>query len=651
MKSNQPKTTTFLKPGWVAAGILLLQLAGSPAAIPPAEKILPDDTLVLFSVPDFAKVREIYKNSSQSRFWNDPAMKPFKDKFMSHWNDEFVKPLERDLNIRFDDYTSLLQGQLTLALIQNGWQGSDDDSLGVLVLVDAKDKSSQLKTNLADLRRKCADSGKSIKTEKIRDIEFSVLTVSSNDIPKTLRSFFPDSSSGDAPDADAPKKESKSKIIIGQFESLLIISSSMKTAEKAVARLAGGSIPALGEQSIYQANHQALFRDALAYGWANTKTFIDILSRKAEKKDSEPDSMGMKPEKILAATGLSGLKSIALTAQHSSDGDLFQVFLGVPESGRQGIFKILAGEPKPASPPAFVPADAVKFQRWRIDGQKTWATLEKTLNEISQQFAGMLTMMLTTLNTAAREKDPGFDVRKNLIGNLGDDLITYEKAPHPGTLQDLKSPPSLFLLGSPNADQLASALKTVMVFLNQQGGSPTEREFLGRKIYSVQLPNLPFGIGDGARPATPRNLNYAASGGYVAMSTDVPMLEEYLRSSESQGKALRETPGLVEATQKVAGPGTSLFGYENLSETMRATFETLKKDPGAFTNASGFSALPGVPAMPGQKSFREWLDFSLLPSFDRVAKYFSFSVYSGGANVDGLAFKMFVPVPAQAKAK
>jgi len=259
--------------------------------------------------------------------------------------------------------------------------------------------------------------------------------------------------------------------------------------------------------------------------------------------------------------------------------------------------------------------------------------------------------MLTTLNTAAREKDPGFDVRKNLIGNLGDDLITYEKAPHPGTLQDLKSPPSLFLLGSPNADQLASALKTVMVFLNQQGGSPTEREFLGRKIYSVQLPNLPFGMGDGARPATPRNLNYAASGGYVAMSTDVPMLEEYLRSSESQGKALRETPGLVEATQKVAGPGTSLFGYENLSETMRATFETLKKDPGAFTNASGFSALPGVPAMPGQKSFREWLDFSLLPPFDRVAKYFSFSVYSGGANVDGLAFKMFVPVPAQAKAK
>jgi hypothetical protein len=152
------------------------------------------------------------------------------------------------------------------------------------------------------------------------------------------------------------------------------------------------------------------------------------------------------------------------------------------------------------------------------------------------------------------------------------------------------------------------------------------------------------GGGTGGR----RTLSYTVNGNYLALSGDASMLEEYLRSSESQGKALRETPGLVEATQKVAGPGTSLFGYENLSETMRATFDTFKKDPGALTNATGFGALPGVPAMPGsQKSMLAWLDFSLLPSFDRVAKYFSFSVYSGGANVDGLSLKMFDPVPGK----
>ncbi len=37
-------------------------------------------------------------------------------------------------------------------------------------------KASQLKTNLADLKKKWIDAGKNVKTEKIRDIEFSVIT-------------------------------------------------------------------------------------------------------------------------------------------------------------------------------------------------------------------------------------------------------------------------------------------------------------------------------------------------------------------------------------------------------------------------------------------------------------------------------------------
>jgi hypothetical protein len=645
---QRPKTKMGPR-GWAMAA-LFLQLLSSGAALPPAEKILPDDTLVVLTAPDFAKLREIYKSSPQSAFWKDPAMKPFKDKFLSRWNDEFVKPLERDLNLRFDDYTGLPQGQITFALTQNGWQGEDEDTLGFLLLVDTKDKSAQLKSNLADLRRKWVDAGKSIKTEKIRDLEFSALTLSSNDVPKTWKTFFPDSGAPDAAaEGDSAKPRAKSRVFIGQFESMLIVGNSAKVIEKVAVRLGGGSIPSLGEQSTYQANHQSLFRDTPAYAWVNVKAFVDVLARKIDKKDSGGDA-SIKPEKVLAATGISGLKSVALTFQHSSDGSLFQLFLGVPEAGRQGLFKILAGEAKPANPPAFVPADAVKFQRWRIDGQKTWATLEKMLGDISPQWVSMLNMLLTTANNAIKEKDPGFDVRKNLIGNLGDDLISYEKTPRGTSAQEVKSPPSLFLVASPNPDQLAAALKNIMGFLNQQGSAPAEREFLGRKIYSMPLPNLPFPGAESPRPATPRNLNYAASGGYVAMSLDVPMLEEYLRSSESQAKSLREATGLVEASQKVAGPGTSLFGYENLSETMRVMFESFRKDPGALTNATGFSAIPGMAAMPGpQKNFREWMDFSLLPPFERIAKYFSFTVYSGGSTVEGLSFKMFAPVPPQLK--
>jgi hypothetical protein len=44
-------------------------------------------------------------------------------------------------------------------------------------------------------------------------------------------------------------------------------------------------------------------------------------------------------------------------------------------------------------------------------------------------------------------------------------------------------------------------------------------------------------------------------------------------------------------------------------------------------------------------AFRAWLDFSLLPEYDAVAKYFYISTFAGSANADGLTFKVFTPRP------
>src|SRR6266581_4165283 len=88
-----PKTCLALAAGLLSAGL------SAVAAIPSAEKILPDDTLVLVTVPDFVKLKEVYKAAPQAQFWNDPAMKPFKSKFMEKFQEEFVKPLERELKV------------------------------------------------------------------------------------------------------------------------------------------------------------------------------------------------------------------------------------------------------------------------------------------------------------------------------------------------------------------------------------------------------------------------------------------------------------------------------------------------------------------------------------------------------------------------
>jgi hypothetical protein len=646
-----------------------LAALAATAAIPAPEQLLPDDTLIVLTVPDFAKLRQICQKSPKSHLWNDPLMKPLRDKFLARWREEFIKPLERDLNLSLDTYSALPQGQLTLAVTKNAWQGSDDQPLGFLLLLDTRDKTDLLKTNLANLRKKWVGSGKTLKTEKLRNLEFSVFSVTTNDVPKTLSKFLwrppvfaqvygaPDLKQ--APVAPSGKSDmlldlltvlltASKELVIGQVDSLLVVGNSTKGVEKVVIRLTGGAAPVLGDLAAYQASQQALFGDAPFYGWVNVKTFVETLGRKpSEPRPPDPaDPLEpLKPDKLISGTGLAGCQTLAFNLQNSDEGSLFQLLLSAPEATRQGIFPILAGAAKEANPPPFVPADAAQFFRWRMDGPKAWVAFEKMLNGLSPQALSTVNLILDTASARARQTDPGFDLKKILLANLGDDIVTYEKVPRGNSPAELESPPYLFLLGSPNPEQLAVALKRLFVIF-PQGDAPAEREFLGRKIFSVPMPPLALFMTGPSRPAPARTLSCAASGGYVAMSTDTPLLEEYLRSSESQAKALREKIGLLEAAQKVGGMGTGLFNYENEADTMRASFEAAKNDPGASTNGIGPSVFPGLPGFAGpEQNLKAWTDFTLLPAFDKVAQYFYFSIYAVSANADGLTLKVFTPTP------
>jgi hypothetical protein len=624
------------------------------AGVPAPERLLPEDTLVVVTAPDFTKFKQVCLRPPEIGLWNDEAMRPFRNKFVSKLKQELVEPLERELKVSLETVAGLPQGQLTFALTQNGWQGKAGEAPGWLVLVDCRERRDQLGAILGALRKQWAEGGKPIRTERIRDFEFSVLPVSTNNLPRALSRFLPRPLEYQELGAEneSSRPSAQAQLVIGQADSLLIAGNSTKAVEKVVFRLAGGALPALGDQAAYSADHQAFFRGAPAYAWVNAKVLVDLLCRQWAGKKENPAAPSPEEEipldKMAEACGLTGLKTIALSLEDSNQGLLFRAFLGAPETARKGLLRILAGEARESSPPPFVPAGAAKFQRWRLDGPEVWTTFEKILTELSPQAMDGLNFIFETAGARIREKEPGYQLKRALLGNLGDDFICYEKSARGLTPAELKPPPTLYLIGSPNPDQLAGALEALFVIF-PNADSATEREFLGRKIRSVLLPQtLPMLLPWGSyKPAGPATLHYAASRVYVALSTDASFLEEYLRGSENQGKTLRDTPGLPEAAQKVTGPGTCLFGYENRFETMRAAFEAFRADPGPSADGSGEARpLPTLPGMAApQQSPRDWADVSLLPPFDKVGKYFHFIVYGGSASVDGFAYKLFVPTP------
>jgi hypothetical protein len=626
------------------------------AAVPPAERLLPDDTYALATAPDFANVRELYHKSPQYRCLSDPAMKAFTERFFAQWNRQWVEPIERELDLKIDDYTDLLQGQVTFAVTRNGWSGQGPLSSGLVFVADTKGRGGQLKKNLAGLRKKWLAAGKPVRTEQIGGFEFSVLLLSSSTLPPTLQKVLPLAMGAGESGAETNRLQTpqQTALVIGQAQSLLIAGNSVKLVENVVAKLSGGGyVPSLGETPAYQRDHLALFRDAPLYAWLDARVFAAILGREGPSREETSGTPGSvkAPTALqwMRATGLEGLTTIAATCHSSGDGTLLQLHLGLADTNRQSVFKLLAGEAKETAPPPFVPANAVKFRRWRLDGQKAWAVLEQAIRDLSPESANALNLVLNTAGEKAKLEYPGYDLRQTIITNLGDDIVTYEPPRRAGSPTNPASASSLFLIGSPNPDLLAVALKHLFIIF-PEGDAAAERDFLGRKVFSVPLPTRSLFSPDTAPPGPPRTLHYAASGGYVALATDVSLLEDFLRRDESRPRALRDSLELAEAAPKAAGPGAGLFGYQNQSETMRAAFIDSRNHPATATNptpsAPPLFLLPGSLSLAGpEQRLKDSLDYSLLPEFGQVAKYFSFSEFGGSAKADGLTFKWFYPTP------
>jgi hypothetical protein len=618
--------------------IAVLLLAGASclrAAIAPAENLLPADTLAFFTVPDFSALRAAGKTSPQMMFWNDPAMKPFRDKLVGKFTEQFIAPLEKDLGVKVDDFTGLPQGQFTVGVTANGSKGHDDVPPGFVLLLDARNQSGLLKTNLAKLTQKWNDAGRALRTETIHGLAFTVVPLTSNDFSAILPKRPPVSEIGKEPNPEKP-----GEIYLAQYQSLLVAGNSAKVMDAVAAHLTGSSAPAINADPNFAADKLSQFRDApLYYGWFNAAKFFTMLAGSSENDDDAdaPSVMPrLDPTKVLAATGLDKLKSVSFVVREQADGSTATLHLAAPESARTGLLKMLALPAKDASIPAFVPADATKFTRVRLSGKQLWAELQKMVGAVTPQGLASLNAVIDMANTFAQQKNPGFDLRTYLFDNLGDDIITYQKPPIGDSPADVANPPTLVLLGVANADQAIDGIRTVLSLGAPQDGAPAPRDFRGHKIYTVAQRKARSVSGADATP--PAYLYLTSNSGYVALSKDASILEEYLRSAEGKTKPLRDTPGLAAAAARVGGMNGGLFSYENQRETMRTAFKVMKN------SADSDATLRMLPP-----SVRDWVDFTLLPDYDTVAKYFYLTVLGANANANGMTLNIYSPRPPQLK--
>ena len=140
--------------------------------------------------------------------------------------------------------------------------------------------------------------------------------------------------------------------------------------------------------------------------------------------------------------------------------------------------------------------------------------------------------------------------------------------------------------------------------------------------------------------------NFGAGSGYLALSGDFALLEEFLRGSEPQGKPLSELDGLRAAAAQVGGMDTGWFGYENDRAVAQSMIEALKRDAGSIEGMLAFT--PAGEALEKSGGLKAWADFSLLPPFEQIAGYFHFTVYGLDLGAEDFSYRMFSPTPPSA---
>ena len=606
------------------------------AAIPPAEQCLPADTLFMASVPDSTRGAAAWRESNWGRLWADAAMTAFRTNFENKLTAAFDENLGKQTGLALEDLRSVATGQLTLAMLSDGWTGNpgDDRAPAFVLILDAGAQSDLLKEKLAAAHKKVTDAGHPPKTIQIAGLDFSQvlfttpgkLGAATGATPKPPAGKKNANADDDAEDDDEPHVV---EFAFGQVDSALLAGTSPAVLTRMIASMRGTNAAPLANQPEFQLAHTNGLVGSTATVFLNVKSLSSNALPTISSAFAMLSVLGADPKKVPGALGLQSVDYASIGIRSDTNGALIQLQVSAPEARRKGLARLLETKTAEAGIPASVPGDAIEFQRWRVNGSNVWNTIDSALNQISPQLGGLFKL---TIESAAQALEPNFNLNRDLASNLGDDFVEYVKPPRGKMLDELSNPPSVYWIGSAKPEALLVGLKGIAALKYMQAGNLgfATRQSAGRTVHLITM-KAPKGETNDAVL-----VEMAAMTNGVAMSGDARALDEMLSGTATNH--LADLPETKEGVAAVGGTAQGVFAFVNSRAKMGLTWESLR-------TAQDISKLmaAGTANMSAVKAVEQWADFKALPPYEQVAKYWTTTVMGGGSNPEGYSFRWVTP--------
>jgi hypothetical protein len=654
----------------------------SAAGKDPAGNI-PGDCFLMVNVPSVTETVANFKKTSSYALYKEPAMR------------RFIEPAEKNIRKLFEDELkrafkgtgvnhsldsmpwpkgrvtfAMRMGKKTIKFPVYDWENSDGEGPPKILKHQERTINSPQGIVLADM----GDNADAAKTMLKKLVNHGVEEKGMKRLRRTVRGvrlliLLPEGTK--RPDDDAEITEELP--IYGFKGNTFIFSTDFKLVRDVLGLMDGADRPALSGNASYRQVMRKL-------GKGDVAVFLDIQSL---IKMSVDESGGQRAERdtalirTLGADALRGLGAVVQVAPRGNEQFRIKMLLGVKGEPR-GLVKMLMPTAASTSPGRLLTKGLAGFLVANYDLGKMYDQLCTMIRKAQDMD---IDKVIQTAMQATKPPIGGepVNLRKEVLEQLTGPITITSRLTKPYTAPDSSS--TTIAVGVRNAGVLDSALNRIHNIIISGGDPQQRRKLRGRNVYLL-LGGNPFGLmlgmAMGGRPARRApGAAFAVADDNFVMGTPATVEQSIRDLGRKDIEKIGSDPMYQHASRYIPDQA-AMYAYQNSQITTAASWEQLRaaakaaaKNPrgarvrGRDPNARGPDNIDGVDVdrsevYPGESmvpdlalqlmltQLREFVDFSALPDFAAVKKYYGATVaYIKGSDEGVFAEIIQLSAPAR----
>ena len=448
----------------------------------PLANLVDDQTLLALSVSDAPALLRGWDASPLASSWSDPQIVKFLAPLREQMQvDQWDADTQAATGLSVRELLGLVEGEVLFALPSFNYSQANSSSVPAFLLaLEVGARGPKIEKILADAAEK---RGLKEETETFAGVLVHVRALNA---PRDA----------DAAGATSTETRAPRTLAWALVDGVWLISTTKERVFAAIDAVQQGGLPAsLGTSERFQRTRQRVgAAQALAY--LNLPAIYPLVQEAVvaakAKSAGKPNALGLDPEAVLNALGLDVLgEAYAAVALEPTQARLDT---GLAYTEERGVMRLVAYQPGPTSQPDWVPAKWPNVSTARFSVPKAYDGLEALVNAVSPMLFGMAQGQLRSF-----DKKIGFDLRRDLIGSLGDDLVTAYALP---SGQDAATVPSWTQMDQLIAVSLVNEeafLRSVNALKALAGPAAeqlfSQRDYLGNTLYTLNVPTAPGASG------------------------------------------------------------------------------------------------------------------------------------------------------------